>query len=283
MKLITKEKPEKFWLSLCIVMVLTLVSCSNETQNLTNKKVRIITLAPHLAELVASAGALDNLVGVVSYSDFPQKVMELPHVGDAFKLDYEAILSLSPDIILTWRGGTPQGVIEKLKSLNLTVVETEIKELADIAKVIEQISVITSSQEFAHKSIQIFSQTLTQYKHQHYRPQTTFIEISPKPLYTVSSQHWMSEAVSICGFMNIYSELKQLSAPITLESLISHNPQTILNISKQVDNQWQQWQTLQAVKNNRILTLSPDYLSRPTMRILTGIEKLCQFNQLSKG
>ena len=42
---------------------------------------RIISLAPHVTEMLFSAGAGDQLVGVVSYSDYPEQAKTLPRVG----------------------------------------------------------------------------------------------------------------------------------------------------------------------------------------------------------
>ena len=39
---------------------------------------RVITLAPHLAELVAAVGGADHLVGVSRYSDHPPVIRGLP-------------------------------------------------------------------------------------------------------------------------------------------------------------------------------------------------------------
>ena len=283
--LLTK-KPVYCWLFLCLALFAVLTSCDNQSEeqntaqnNKQNaKQIRIISLSPHLAELVASAGALKNLVGVVSYSDFPAQVTKLPHVGDAFKLDYEVIVSLQPDIILTWKGGTPQAVLEKLKSLHLPVVETEINHLQDIPKVISQIAKLTSTQALAKKNTAEFMQTINKIKTEKQQKYSTFIEISSNPLYTVSGKHWMSEAVSLCGYENIFQQLPQLSAPVTLESVINRNPQVIINVSKSPDNQWQKWKNLSAIKNNKIITISPDLLSRPSMRILQGIKQLCDNN-----
>ena len=282
---ILTKKPVSCWLFLCLALFSILTSCGTgnqeqETLNNKNQQVRIISLSPHLAELVASAGALKNLVGVVSYSDFPPQVTKLPHVGDAFKLDYEAIVSLQPDIILTWKGGTPQAVLEKLKSLHLPVVETEIKKLDDIPKVVMQIAQITSSQTIAKKNTTKFIETIKEIKAKKHRKYSAFIEISANPLYTISANHWMSEAASLCGFENIFQQLPQLSAPVTLESVININPQSIINVSETYDTQWQKWKNLTALKSKRIITVSPDYLSRPTFRILQGINKLCQISQL---
>ena len=271
-------KPVLSWLFL-LSFIVALISCDTQTTNETgHKKIRLITLSPHLAELVVSAGALKNLVGVVSYSDFPAAVKTIQKVGDAFKLDLETIVSLKPDYILTWKGGTPVAMLEKLKNLNLTIVETEINTLNNIPKTIMQIAELSQTQEQAKKAVNVFTQKLTELKKQKHKHKTAFIETYHQPLYTVSGKHWMSQAASLCGYENIFNDLSQQSATVTLESVILKNPQAIINITKQEDKQWQKWQNLDAVKNNNIIIIDPDFFSRPSMRILQGIEVLCTKN-----
>ncbi|MBL4660569.1 MAG: ABC transporter substrate-binding protein [Alcanivoracaceae bacterium] len=275
-----KNKPVSRWHILCvIVLFLNLISCDSEkiATNLDNK-IKIISLAPHLTDLTQSAGAINNLVGVVSYADSTTSEFDdIQIVGDAFKLDYESIIALKPDYILSWKGGTPIFVIEKLKSLNFNLIETEINTLADIPKTIAQIASLTNTHDDANKNIMLFNEKLTELKNQNHQRQSTFIETYNKPLYTVSAKHWMSEAASICGYENIFQNMSQLSATVTLEAVISKNPQSIINISPNTDEQWQQWQDLAAVKNKQIITISPDYFSRPSMQLLKGIAILCDF------
>ncbi len=277
MKPIINKKPAINWLFLMILLSLASCNADDKTQQFSSST-RIITLSPHLAELVASAGAIDNLVGVVAYSDFPEQIKNIQQVGDAFKLDYETLISLKPDYILSWKGGTPIAMKEKLKSLNLKVIETEINVLEDIPKTIAQIAKLTDTTKFAKTSITHFKNTLNKFKSNRYKQQSVFIETFNQPLYTVSSKHWISEASSICGFINIFNEINQLSTTVTLESVINKNPQALLNIAKQEDEQWQKWPALNAVKNNNIITISPDYFSRPSMRLLQGIENLCSYS-----
>ena len=42
---------------------------------------RLITLSPHLAELVYAAGAGDRLLATVEYSDYPDAAKALPRVA----------------------------------------------------------------------------------------------------------------------------------------------------------------------------------------------------------
>ena len=63
---------------------------------------RVVSLAPHLTELLFAAGAGAQVVGVLRHSDFPPEARALPLVGDDAALDLERILALRPDLALGW-------------------------------------------------------------------------------------------------------------------------------------------------------------------------------------
>lgn len=52
---------------------------------------RIVTLAPHLAEMIFEVGAGERLVGVSAYTDYPAEAANIQIVGDAFAIDREGI------------------------------------------------------------------------------------------------------------------------------------------------------------------------------------------------
>ena len=66
-----------------------------------------VSLAPHLTELIYSAGAGEQLLGVSAYSNYPPEVAAKTIVGDAFHVNLELIKSLNPDFIYYWKEGTP--------------------------------------------------------------------------------------------------------------------------------------------------------------------------------
>ena len=66
---------------------------------------RIVSLAPHLTELVYAAGAGDQLAAVVSFSDYPAEALQLPIIGSYKKINYESLIALQPDLVLVWNSG----------------------------------------------------------------------------------------------------------------------------------------------------------------------------------
>jgi iron complex transport system substrate-binding protein len=97
----------------------------------------IITLAPHLTELVFAAGAGSKIIATVEYSDFPAAAVDIPRVGDAFRLDLERIFTLKPGLVIAWQSGNPQAAVAYLQSLGIPTWTIEIRRPEDVATVLE--------------------------------------------------------------------------------------------------------------------------------------------------
>src|SRR2546422_3493539 len=59
---------------------------------------RVVSLAPHLTELLYAAGAGPKVVGAVAFSDFPPEARVLPRLGNDALIDLEAGLALAPHL-----------------------------------------------------------------------------------------------------------------------------------------------------------------------------------------
>src|SRR3979490_1216635 len=93
---------------------------------------RIVSLSPHITELLFAAGAGDRIVGVDDMSDYPPAVAGIARVGEPSALDVEGLLKLKPTLIVLWDSGTPPRRKEELKRLNLQLYVTEQRHLDDI-------------------------------------------------------------------------------------------------------------------------------------------------------
>src|ERR1700692_2620741 len=80
---------------------------------------RIISLSPHITELLFAAGAGDRIVGVDDASDYPPAVAGIARVGEPAALDVEGLLRLKPTLVVLWDSGTPARRKAELQRLNL--------------------------------------------------------------------------------------------------------------------------------------------------------------------
>jgi len=259
-----------------------LLQANGETLTLSAPATRIITLAPNLAELVFAAGAGGQLQAVVEYSDFPAAVLQIPRVGDAFRIDLERIIELRPDLVIAWKTGNPQAALQKLKQLGISVWQMEITHPGEIADAVEHISLAAGTQAHGQLVAQNLRNRLTRLVQQNSgkTPVEYFYQIAARPLYTVNGQHIISRSLQICGGHNVFAGLPTLAPQVSRESVILANPQVM--IAPEIPgeppalNDWNEWPRLQAVQNKAMLYLPADDISRAAPRLLDSIELACQ-------
>ena len=253
---------------------------------------RIITLAPHLTELVYSAGAGNRLVGVVEYSDFPFAALKLPRIGDAFRVDYEAIAELDSDLILAWGSGTPREVVERLEQLGHRVVTLEAESLDRIADNLREIGRLAGTMQHAEVMATAFDSTLDEIRTTAAgrKTVTVFYQVSAQPLFTISHRHVIGEAIELCGGRNVFGELVELSPSVSPEAVIDAAPDVIIagqfTDEDSMQNSltvWWQWTSIPAVRDGNLFFVDANLLHRPSVRILDGVYELCARIATARG
>lgn len=261
-------------------LCLSIQSPAAEAQERTGAK-RIVSLAPHLTELAFTAGAGSHIVATVEYSDYPNEARTITRIGDAFSIDFERLLALSPDLVLAWETGTPRQTVERIRELGLRVDTIEIRRLAQIAPVLRALGEHAGTSQIADAAAARFEREI-QALREEYRdrePVSVFLQINARPLYTVNGEHIMSEIVSLCGGTNVFADLNALAPTVGMEAVIAKNPRVILSTDESTDapaEQWERWTSMRAVREGNIFALPPDDLSRPTTRLARGARAVCQ-------
>jgi len=242
---------------------------------------RLVTLSPHLAELVFAAGAGSHLVATVEYSEFPAEAARISRVGDAFRIDIERILALKPDLVIAWDSGNPRQAMDQLESLGLPVWTVEIRELDEIAAAIENIGSASDTRSVADAEAAAFRQRLHSLfnRYDGRSPLDYFYQVADRPLFTINGDHLISKGLSRCGGHNIFAEQPGLAFQVSYESVIVANPDIVFApwIEGEADplTSWLEWPGMQAVQRNALFLLPADKISRATPRILEALELAC--------
>lgn len=243
---------------------------------------RIISLAPHITELLFSAGAGDRIVGVVSYSDYPPAAKRLQQIGAYNALDMERVLALQPDLVIAWESGNPPAMIEQLRSLGLTVFFSEPRSLEDVASNLERIGRLSGSAEVAQAAAKGFRERLQtlQARYQARTPVSVFYQVWHQPLMTINGEHLISKVIRLCGGRNVFAEQPRLVPKLDIEAVLLANPQAIVAGVREAGDRrwlqdWQRWTQLRAVNEQHLISVPADLLQRHTVRILDGAELLC--------
>lgn len=249
---------------------------------------RIVTLAPHLAELVYAAGAGDRLVATVEWSNYPPEAAALPRVGDAFRVDLEALAALAPDLVLAWKGGNPDHMLEQLAQRGYRVVALAPEQLEDIAVHLLEIGRLAGSPEPAAEAAARYRAGLEALRRAQAgkRELRVFYQVSWRPLYTVGGRQLISEVIALCGGRNIFGELGELAPAVGMEAVIARDPEVILtaDIQRAELAEWRRWPSLRAVAGDHLYAVDGDLVVRATPRILEGTRQVCEaLDQARRG
>ncbi|MDH5693021.1 MAG: cobalamin-binding protein [Gammaproteobacteria bacterium] len=241
---------------------------------------RVISLAPHLTEMLFSAGAGGQLVAIDSYSDFPQEARKLPRIGAYDAVDLERVFSLNPDLVVMWQSGNPAKLREKLLKLGVPVFVSQPMNYKMIASNVERLGRLTGHEQEARREASVFLSRMSAFENRPKRGERVFYQLSESPIYTINGDHLISEIIRLCGGENVFADLSILAPQVGLEAVITANPSVILingthaNAQQWAEN-WQRWDTVSAVKKRRIHLLDADLLARHTFRIAEGATALC--------
>lgn len=244
---------------------------------------RIVNLSPDFSELLFDIGAGDTLVGTIEYSNYPEAAKKVPRIGDGFHVDTEKVVALKPDLVLAWQGGTPQVLVEKLRSLGLPVLAIGTHDITDIAANLETLGEATGREAQAKQAAGTFRSRLAAFKarYAHETPIRVFYEISAEPLYTVGGAQSISRLMAVCGGKNVFADLTELAPVVGLEAVLARDPEAIVTGNGEGDvaerfKLWQKWPQLSAVRAGNLYAMNDDTISRATPRILDAGEQLCQ-------
>ncbi|WP_295990086.1 cobalamin-binding protein [Rugamonas sp.] len=248
---------------------------------------RIISMAPHVTELLFAAGGGDRIVGAVSYSDYPEAAKQIPRIGDNRQIDMERVIAMKPDLIVVWLHGSSERQIETLRGLGIPMFHSEPKKLDDIADSLVRLGQLMGTENVAQPAAADLRQKLaaltTQYAN---RPKVRmFYQVWDKPLYTLNGGHIVSDAMRLCGGDNIFAGMKVTAPVVSVEGVLQEDPEAIFGTSEKNYggvNLWRQYTTMKAVRGNNLFTLDGNLLNRAGPRMIAGTAALCEKLELAR-
>ncbi|MFN3986070.1 MAG: cobalamin-binding protein [Rhodocyclaceae bacterium] len=251
---------------------------------------RIVSLAPHVTELLFAAGAGDQVVGVVAYSDYPEAATRLPQVGGYMNVDMEAVASLRPDLIVAWQSGNRHAHLDRLEALGIPVYLNEPRSLAAVADAIEALGRLAGTEPAARAAADAFRARHAALAAQHAArpPVPMFYQIWNQPLMTINGEHLISDVIRLCGGENVFSDLAPLAPKIGTEGVLAANPEAIVasgmgEARPEWLDEWRRWPQLTAVTRDNLFFVPPDLIQRHTPRILDGATQLCEFLETARA
>ena len=251
---------------------------------------RIVSLAPHLTELLFAADAGERLVGVSEHSSYPPEARRLPRVGGGAGLDLEAIIALQPDLVVAWQSGNSAGQLAQLERFGLVLFYSEPGQIDDVATTLERLGVLAGTATRGSEAAQAYRDGVARLAQRFSGPEpvSVFYQIWERPLMTISGAHMISAWLRLCGGANVFAGLPDLATTVSLEAVLAADPQVIIagrypGKSGDWQRPWRAWPELRAVAGDHLYTVPAEMMERHTPRALVAAEELCEYIERARS
>lgn len=252
---------------------------------------RIISLAPDITEIVYILGLGDKLVGATSYCTYPEAAKRVPRVGGFGQFNFEAIVSLKPDlVILHWKYEAEK---IRLQGLGIPYLETHTEYMADIISSIQKVGEACGAADQAMRLINDIEQRIS--NHQTTEKQRPRVLITfggdattLDQIYAFGADCLHNELLELAGGENVVQNKLSFST-LSKEAVIRLNPDIIIQLAPGMETPddpskpWKEFKGINAVKDNQIYTLTGDHTCIPGPRfiqILDDFVKIIRQNDL---
>jgi iron complex transport system substrate-binding protein len=270
---------EKLLLRIITFFLLIASLCSAAAQ-------RIVSTSPSITETLFAMGLGSRVVGVTIYCDYPPAALKLPKIGTLLKPDVEVITALHPDLVVVEK--TPNHLPEQLAHLHLHYVEYESLNLETIYAGMRAIGKAADVNPAAEKLIGEMQTAVEDTRRRTAglpKPTVAFLVGHTgnrlEGLIAGAAHSYFSNLISIAGGADTFADSAAPYPTVSLEEILSRNPDFILELSsgnkeqqEQVIRLWKEHTALRAVTNGHIYPIPPGPFLIPGPRVTEALRTL---------
>jgi iron complex transport system substrate-binding protein len=251
---------------------------------------RIVSLVPAVTEMLFAIGAGPQVVGVSSYDDFPPDVRKLPKVGALLDPDVERVLTLHPDLVVSY--ATQTDLQAQLGRAQIPIFSYRHAGLDGIFATIDRLGPMVGRTPQASQLVRELRARLDRVRaavRGRTRPRTLLV-FGREPgtlrgLYVSGGRGFLHDMLEAAGGANVFADVDRESVQPSQETLLARAPDVIIEIKTggmapggeaDARQAWTSLGSIPAVRTGRIQFLIGDELVVPGPRVAQGTETLAK-------
>jgi cobalamin transport system substrate-binding protein len=237
---------------------------------------RVVVLAPNLTDIVLAMGLGERLVGVTRLDDAPE-VASLPRVGGFLDPNPEAVLGLSPDLVLWVTDGGALGAVRRIVELSrASRLAVEIDSLADVLAAPRIVGDALREPARGEALARRLSDDVEAVRRRAAglpRRRVLFV-VGREPLVVAGPGSFPDELLRICGAESVVRGGRPWPV-YPLEKAVADDPDVVVDAAMQEPAAgMQRLAAIPAVKRGAVVRLRSDDLIRPGPRMIRGLDEL---------
>jgi iron complex transport system substrate-binding protein len=238
---------------------------------------RVVSLVPATTEILFAIGAGPLMVGRTRWDDYPATAASVTDVGDGINPNLEAIIAQTPDLVVMYHSGSNAGAAERLRQLGVPTVRLSVDRLSDVTRIARLLGTLTGTVAAADSVTSSMEEALARASlpRDSTGPRVLIVAWDQPPM-VIGAGSFLSELVERAGGVNLFHDLTAPSAQVSIEAIVSRNPDVLLVSSDGPPAlaSRPEWQVVPAVRENRFVHVTSSAFSRPSPRAADAILEL---------
>jgi iron complex transport system substrate-binding protein len=244
---------------------------------------RIVSLAPGTTAMLFAAGAAHCLVGTIAHSDEPGEAARVPVVGDAETLDFEQLIALRPTVVVVAVDVVQRVRIDRIRALGIPVYQVHVTRLAQMPVSLRGLGKLAGTEAVADRKADELDAELAALgrKFRNRNPVRVLYQIWDRPIYTIGGKHVITDALTLCGAVNVFADLETAAPAVTREAAVLRNPQLILasappGAADEWLVEWRKFPALAAVRAGQLVSRVDPRIDRMGPSVIEATGELCK-------
>ena len=269
-------------LSLLIIST-CFILCNRDNPSIVEKdQYRIISLSPHITEIIYALGAERYLIASTDFCNYPQQAQKTEKIGGLLDPNIEKMIALKPTHLF----GVPahQKLNEELKKFDLTIHMLHNEEISDVFATIDQIGRQIGYQKQAERLVDQIQATFDSLKNVHSVVRKTGAMLvigrergTLRNIMVAGKATFLDEVWQLVGGKNCYRDLPARYATINLESILAKDPDVIIEFDtdrprgiykSEMIEQWSVLKDVKAVKLGNLYMVGGGHSMIPGPRMV---------------
>lgn len=247
---------------------------------------RVISLVPSATEILFAVGAGPQVVGVSSFDERPAAVRDLPRVGALLDPDLEKILSLKPDLVVTY--GSQQALEQQLAQAGVATFTVRHGGLGDTLQTMEALAARTGHEATGREAANILRARLGAVRMRvegQPRPQALLVfgreAGTLRQVWASGGSGFLHDLLDVAGADNVFADTPRENVQASTEMLLARAPEVIVELRRtgagtSLDRAWAALASVPAVRDGRVLEIDGSDFVVPGPRLADAAEQLAR-------
>ena len=243
---------------------------------------RIVSLAPGTTAMLFAAGAGHCVIGTIAHSDEPAGAARVPVVGDAETLDFEQLIGLRPTVVVVAVDVVQRVRIDRIRALGIPVYQVHVTKLAQMPESMRRLGSLAGTEAAANRKADELATELAALdaRYRDRAPIRVLYQIWDRPIYTIGGKHVITDALTLCGAVNIFADLRTAAPAVTREAAVLRDPELILasappGAADEWLAEWRKIPALAAVRDGQLVSHVDARIYRMGPSVITATGDLC--------